>query len=171
MGRFFALTGSLMALWFGLVILSSATPGHATTITYHLEATPYPAFSSLVSEFSLNWQEDTSGDGLFQLGELVPDSFRGVTHFPGTGIEARYTVIVAIPHQSSTSPYTGGDVSQEDWYFGYPGSNDWGVTPGAWSYSRSVIPDSVVPLPPSAYLLGAGLIWLAVARRRKQGGK
>lgn len=109
--------------------------------------------------FSVAWT-DNNQDGLFQLDELEPGGFSGVTYLT---FGRFYDTIEAVPVWSTESPYTGG--TEAEWSFsGYMGSIT--ADPSSWSYNGS---GPVTPLPSSVLLLGSGLLGLGFLgwRRRK----
>jgi hypothetical protein len=133
----------------------------------------------LLTATSINWQvsgftltyEGTGPDPKFDIGLLVLGSFSGVDCMqPDDGnsqtFESRYwfTDLLSVPAGSSSSPLTDG-VSNV-WKFGRAGTPaDVIMLPSYWTYEQHA-----VPLPPSVFLLGAGLIGLAVARRKNRLG-
>ena len=153
-----AILACVFLLSFLAIITVDAPPLSAAT--YELTAT-WPG--APLWGFALDWTDTNHGgllqDGLFQLDELVPESFTGVRF----GTDTMYTFIDHVPGVSTWSSYTGGSANY--WMFGYYDSS--GVPqlrPShvvMWTYART----EVVPLPPSVFLLGAGLIGLAGWRR------
>ena len=135
-----------------LVILGFSCAANAGLIT--LTATP----TNVLSGFSLTYND--SGNGLFEFGELA--SFSGVT-FQGT----LWETLIQVPAIAGIST-AGGTclLASSRWCFTRSGSADnLGVLPSAWTYSEAETPTNV-PEPSTAFLLGAGLIVLALRRRR-----
>lgn len=169
MSRWFAALGARVVVTSVLAILVFAAPLLADT-TYELTATP--AGDDWTS-FSLVWI-DTVGNGLFDGSGL--QSFSGPTHIaPNPGVFVATSILVVPRFDPDLSPYTNGpatDLTPQLWVFGGSGtgtlaaSTAFGAGAGQWTYTRTV-----VPLPSSVFLLGSGLIGLAVARRRKRWGK
>jgi hypothetical protein len=138
-------------------------PAVAAT-TYDFVATGKPGFAA--GNFSLQYV-DADGDARFSLNELVPGSFSGVWCQPGTQYAWFDTVVSLVPSHAY-SPYTDGS-GGTIWEFDvspWNGSYEWQVNAASWTYTQS--PVSTVPIPPSAFLLGAGLLGLAGRRRLKK---
>lgn len=97
----------------------------------------------------------------------------------GCGYGGSWSGIEIVPVYSLASPYTDGqgksDSDMPMWGFTRPPMGvpyyptEFTAEATAWTYERTpyTLP---VPIPPSVFLLGAGLIGLAVARRKKRLG-
>jgi hypothetical protein len=114
--------------------------------------------------------DDISGDGLFQIEELL--SFSGFTVlFPGFGpVEiARPDILFATPNILGISTFTGignfwgVELSLSE--LGFPLGEPVGYGPGFWTYSARNVS---VPEPGTLALLGIGLLGMGAARRRKK---
>jgi hypothetical protein len=140
-----------------------AAPAKATI--YDFTATAVPEFSPQTSGFTLQYN-DTDNDGLFDLGELI--SFSGITFTIGT-----YTNITAIPyHENVYGPLTDGAATANHqwgadryWYFEIPTLSTISLLGSGLTYKQDEQQASTVPLPPTAILLGSGLVGLAGWRR------
>jgi hypothetical protein len=153
----------LLAMGFG------ASPVQSYT-TYTLSATDngkYPTFSG----FSLRYIDSIHVDGRFEIGELVEGSFTPVT-FMSYG---PYTKLQNVPaYDEAQSPYTDGEVglpgNMEYYWVFWDEVHQYGLSylQGDLAYTQTADPKPPVPIPPSVFLLGAGLIGLAVARRKKR---
>lgn len=167
MARRFTVPLFFVLLFSFLAIVTVAAPARAFT-TYDFIAHGVVGSGLGGVGFSLKYI-DQDGDGLFSLDELVAGSFSGFTP-PGL---PHYVTILAVPVTSDVSPLTdGGALPPRTAGYGWdffieapslePGSHEDWPPPTYWTYT-----ESAVPIPPSALLLGAGLIPLAWARRRK----
>lgn len=152
-----------------LAILTVTAPVQADT-TYLLSAhSQYWQFS----DFSLQYVDSIHADGKFEIGEFPGATFSGMTwtysNYGDPPLTDTYNLIVFVPVNSGTSPFTESIGGDNSWGFTQAGSPPGyhGVQDSIWTYSQEV----VVPLPPSVFLLGAGLIGLALARRKKLWGK
>jgi len=146
-----------------LAILAAPAPVRAT-ITYDFTATQRPGYP--LPTFSLQYV-DTDSDGKFSLNELVADSFSGFTY----GINNyHYITLITVPPYNNTptspwySPLTDGPGSFfTNWVFMDASEHQLDVNPYNWIESQT----QVVPLPATVVLLGAGLLPLAWAHRKK----
>ena len=140
-----------------LAIQTMASAAHAV-VTDSLEAVSMAPWEW--SDFSIAWT-DKNHDRLFQLNELEPGGFSGVTYLP---VAWFYERIVAVPALSTQSPFTGS--TSKEWLFRGP-MGSFGADPSLWSYTSSV---SAAPIPASALLLGSPLAGLGLLGwRRKKG--
>jgi hypothetical protein len=133
-------------------------PGPAGSMIYELTATPTPYAVEVLglSAFSISY-EDQDNDARFELAD--PYTWSHVT-----SLTTVYTQIKTVPDRNST-PYTDGD-GLWVWVFATEDNFVWSqFWTDYWDYSKVA-----VPIPASALLLGAGLIPLALARRRKRLG-
>jgi hypothetical protein len=126
--------------------LVSATPASAGTI-YDLNATTL--FPASFTSFSIRFN-DTSGDGLLQLGEI--SSFSGVTINSLT-----YPTVSCVPNTTLST----GICAQNEWGFVRSGGAA-GATTNTWTYALT--PVSAVPLPPALLLLTSALGLMGLAR-------
>jgi hypothetical protein len=142
----------VMLLILALFIL--AAPVQAD-VTYDFTATiKEPAYRT---SFFLQYT-DRDGDTHFSLDELVSGSFTGWTSY---GPGHFFDIIRHVPGTSPDTPLTDGDTT--DWIFWSSGSSYvQPIHPNYWTYSQS----TAAPIPPSALLLGGGLITLLWARRK-----
>jgi hypothetical protein len=157
-------------------VLLIASPVLAATTYNFVAHSPYgdPLYGDGYSGFTLQYV-DADGDGRFSLDELVPGSFSGMTEQETSHSWYLCTDVLGLPAFSATqSPLTDGvqyySKDSNTWWFYYPGdvppTGAFGMGASNYSYSQSP-----VPIPASALLLGAGLIPLAWARRKKRLGK
>lgn len=135
-------------------------PVIASAVVYDFTATSHdPIFGS----FSLKYT-DWIGDALLTtLDEVVPGSFSGVwVNYSYPDAPVFYTdLCIGVPHY--VGPWTPFDGTLNGWFFGFGGIANEGPDGGAvWTYSESPSP---APIPPSVFLLGAGLFGLAGWRR------
>jgi hypothetical protein len=164
-----------------LVTLSSPAPGRADT-TYLFTASPTPAASAAgIPGFTLTYL-DTDGDSLFSLDELI--SFSGFytysQDFNGNSHTWHWTTITGVPPQETnpSSPwyslFTDGINNPYGWYMSGLHWSTYFPNPTAayaqYQQDTWVETQVPVPIPPTALLLGAGLIPLAWARRKKRLG-
>ena len=119
-------------------VLATSIPALAGTI-YDFYATSQ--FPSDISDFSLKF-DDTSGDGLLQVGEIVVGSFLGPTY---SGIGSAISLL-CVPNTSLSTGSCSGNL----WYF-----NNFSANTATWTYA--VTPVSAVPLPAPLLLLAAAL--------------
>ena len=92
--------GLVSLLFLALLTLAPSASANATPITYNFIAT---SASPNVSDFTLSYT-DNDMDNMFDLTELVPNSFSGVT------VEGDFfDDLAAIPVHSVDSPLTDGD--------------------------------------------------------------
>jgi len=99
--RFTAFIPCLVPLLFlAIFTFVPSGPAHGTPITYGFLATSQQP--SKVSDFTLSYM-DNDGDSHFDLSELVPNSFSGVT------VQSElFSTLVAVPLHSADSPMTDG---------------------------------------------------------------
>ncbi len=163
--------------WSFLAILASAAPARADIITYQLAATPTAdAVRWGFGTWSLQYS-DSDFDTMFNTLELVPGSFSGV--WLGSPIYDWFPILKAAAGSLEEGAYADEDFHTPgvvprggSWAFLIPDGMQASVSPSLWTYTREIVPDpSAVPLPPSALLLGAGLIPLSWARRKKRLGQ
>ena len=157
---------SLLAIFIAVSLVGAAT--------YELDATPNQYAGGYFNSWSLVYQ-DLVGDGLYRTTDPVI-SFTGFS-YTGTIPSIDYsTPILAAPQNSMLSPFTsgngctiGGTYYPNDWDF-TPSRNlpglEGGVYAGVFNYTQTA-----VPLPPSALLLGSGLLGLAATRLIRLGRK
>ena len=136
------------------------TPAQAD-ITYQLIATPTDIGRGAgLGGFSLQYFGQ-NGDSLFHVAELVPGSFSGlsVVGYPV------FDILDGAAGTQADSPFTDEDPVYRSWTF--HSTTLWSLSAAGddWKYERNI-----VPIPPTALLLGAGLIPLAWARRKKRLG-
>ena len=136
-----------------VAFLVSATPASATTV-YDLTATS--TAPSLRGNFTIRF-DDTSGDGLLQFGEIVPNGFSGVTIPPTT-----YTSVACIPNiEFATASGASGSCSSTLWTFVIGGSTN-STDSNGWRYALA--PVSAVPLPPALLLFASALGLMGLLR-------
>jgi len=151
-----------------LAIISVAPPQVQAVTTYTLIATTNE-FTYVLPGFSLQY-EDRDNDGKFSLDELVPGSFMGmqtVNWDDGTLMPAW---VAGVPDEGLYLDGGGWHSSPNAWCFmryvwflGAPQFEIWSdVNIASYDYSRV---GGEAPLPPSAYLLGVGLLGLMGWRR------
>jgi hypothetical protein len=142
----------VMLLIMALFIL--AAPVQAA-VTYDFTAT---SIVTSWEDFSLRYT-DLDGDAHFSLDELVAGSFSG---WFWSGPSITFDRIENVPVTSPGSSLTDGD--SLDWVFWSSGRQDkWAFYPESyWTTAQS----TAAPIPPSALLLGGGLITLLWARRK-----
>ena len=148
-----------------LVILTIAAPAQADYVTYRIDATP-----TIIGQgggwggFSLAYI-DQDDDGRFSVKDDQLLSFSGVslTGYP------LFSVLTGAAGYNDTlytdEIGTGSNPGYRSWTF----ENSDGSASGAafcWDYQQSTV-QSAVPLPPTAFLLGAGLMSLFWARRKR----
>jgi hypothetical protein len=116
----------------------------------------------VVQNFILQYV-DTNNDGRVELDEIIPGTFSGVwTISPYIDWK---TSLESVPaYDPSYSPYTNG--VNDYWVFGDGVFGDANLSASLFTYTQT--PE--VPIPPSVFLLSAGLIPLAWARRKKRLG-
>jgi len=154
---------SFLAIGFG------AAPVQATS--YLFTATTVDRYADMYGDFTLIYA-DSSFSPRFSIDELVAGTFSGTTFTMGDMRPPgfAYETIDRVPgYDPVRAPYTDGTGTEYnglEWRF----SHDWGggvveigpgLPPDLWTYTQV----EVVPLPPSVFLLGAGLIGLAGWRR------
>jgi hypothetical protein len=161
MVRLLSFAGTCVLLFSFTAIGIGAAPARASTVDPVLqEFVAWEAGDTgrMVVSFEFLYR-DWDGDGMFSLDELVLGSFRLFRTATSSG--EWYGYIVGVPETLVT--HGSGD---GDWAF--DGMPEGLYRPGAVNYSYV---QTAVPIPPSALLLGAGLIPLAWARRKKRLGK
>jgi hypothetical protein len=145
--------------------------------------TTYTVYASVLSPYT--WSDfnftfvDTGTDGVYTDGVDVILNFSNVTYTWNNGAQwCTWAAIDLVPDRPDTT-YTERDRDPSEptdlwvyWFFGTPVAgtdlvNQTGFSSVAWEYEKV----SAVPLPPSAFLFGAGLIGLAWARRKKRLGQ
>lgn len=139
-----------------LAILTVPALVQADIVTYDFYATSY------VGNFSLRYI-DADGDGRFSLPELVDGSWSPdfLPPFPGQ----TWKSIEDVPaYDAEHSPLTDGTNVDGYWVFLTVQGATFPSPAWVWTCTQ-------VPLPSSVFLLGAGLIGLAVARRKKRLGQ
>jgi hypothetical protein len=146
-----------------LAILTVPVTGHADT-TYLFTAAQRSGYP--LPTFSLQYL-DKDNDGKFSIDELVGGSFSGFTAYGHT-----YNTIVTVPPYLDAplspwnSPLTDGEGPlYTNWAFKDASEYQGEFNPQNWIESQIQ-----VPLPATAVLLGAGLLPLAWARRKKRLG-
>jgi hypothetical protein len=147
-----------MVVAFFLTFLIFAPPLQADT-TYDLIAKTTNA--GLATTFTIRY--DDTGDGKFELGEFV--SWTGVTV---SGM--MLTAIHYVPVTGSSllgGPADPNPGNASTWGFGYLDDPGWGTT--YWSVNDWTYTQTPVPIPPSALLLGSGLLGLAGWRKFRKG--
>jgi hypothetical protein len=170
MARVLAFAGTCVLLFGVLIIGIGPDPAYGDTI-FRLEAFQVPNGHP---GWTFDWR-DVNDDGIYSGGVDLYLNFSGFLGPTGDG-SVPFTIydrIIYIPLSPGALPYTAGPSE-----LGYPDS--WmfeGFIPthpnvtlrvdvGEWTYVRTV-----VPLPPSVFLLASGLIPLAWARRKRPLGK
>jgi hypothetical protein len=143
-----------------LALLTVAGPAQAFTI-YQFGA---EGIGDQDATFTFRYV-DYDGNGKVSYNEYIWSSLQ-----PSS---CNWSGIIAVPvYDDVISPLTFGGVRDGD---GMPSWwPEWGAIFGVYRADRStytqVAVGEVVPLPPSVFLLGAGLIGLAAARRKKRLG-
>jgi len=128
---------------------------------------------SRVTDFTLSF-DDTSGDGLLQLDELVQFSGFTLTNPANLSVNGLYDVIIGTPDIAGISASTGVRLfSSLNWNFKrFEGDTALCCSSSFWTYSSeaALIPvsASTVPIPAAAWLFGSGIVGIAgIARRKK----
>jgi hypothetical protein len=139
---------SFLAIGFG------AAPVQATTYLF----TATSVYPLAASDFTLTY-EDSGVDPRFSIGEL--GSFSGVVLWWNFVWTPCPTILAVPSYDAGISPFTDGEAGPT-WTFargvdGYP--LNW--LTNSWTYEQT----EVVPLPPSVFLLGSGLLGLLGWRR------
>jgi hypothetical protein len=138
------------------VLVTILAPATGSTTTYNLMA---HAQVSWVEDFSLQYVDDVVVDGRLSNSELA-----SVTNFTPF-----YTIgtLIAGPlegvpcYDEFESPFTEGPAGYTYWaFYDHPGEVEYPFAATCWWYTQSE-----VPIPPSTFLLGAGLLGLAGWRR------
>ena len=151
----------------GILIVGSGSVLAFTT--YKLTATVEPWKADYWSSFTLIY-EDKNTDDHFSFDELI--SFSGVTQYPGFPSSTTFLgLLLGVPIHTPGSPLTmGGGLNGygvfESWAFatnGFPGGPLALPISTEWTYSQQAV--APVPIPPSVWLLGSGLIGLVGLRR------
>jgi hypothetical protein len=152
-----------LSLFCLLAIIAIVGPARADYITYQLNATPnsigitnnYGAFSVVYVDIDRSGRLSVVGDTLLYFSGLA---VTGYPLFNVLGGAAGYNDTLYTDEIG-----TGADPSWRSWGFG-TNPNTFAMTAPAfcWNYQQSA-----VPLPSSAFLLAAGLIPLAWARRKR----
>jgi hypothetical protein len=170
MYRCFAALVTILSILSVLAILTVPSAAQAYTI-YDFSATPTKQTGPhVVFEFTLQY-EDMNKDGRFSLSELIPGSFSGFTYvYVYDPVPWEIDRIYQVPkYQATVSPLTDGWPSYPpDWMFVRTFDNSlkfFRLPPALWTYSQAA-----VPIPPTAVMLGTGLIWLVWTRRKKRRG-
>ena len=176
-----------------LAIGIGAAPVQAAT-AYKLDAQPNGGGTGYLGSFSLEYLDGTRMDEC--RGGIIPGSFTGVWDSAnGEHNLEFFTTVEYVPTFGGpwgVAPFPFSDVAYGQSGQIYPAWTFTGCT--GWYYSKDLAtrynendPDLVgntegdgwyawnytqspVPIPPSVFLLGAGLMGLAVARRKKRSG-
>jgi hypothetical protein len=161
MPRLFKTICACVFLFLFLVINTVLIPEPASAFISELGATSVDPYRS---NFYILYN-DLDGDGKFSLDELLGFSGIYITTYWGTHY---YYDLLYAPDGRAASPYT--DDYGGNWWFRYYGSYGesieyWGW-PEMFTYVNSVV---AVPLPPTVFLLGSGLLGLAGWRRFRKG--
>jgi hypothetical protein len=108
--RFAVLAPCLVSLLFlAILTVAPSAPAHGTPITYAFTA--MSQLPSEVTDFTLRYR-DNDEDGRFDLSELLPDTFSGMTDVIYGSF---YAKLVGVPVNSTQSPQTDGTL--EVWQF------------------------------------------------------
>lgn len=157
----------LLLLFLFLAITASPPPATAVT-EFRLEASLSPMIPiRYFSDFFILYL-DVDSSGLFNPDVDQVVSFSGLDLTGGGPNAGHYDAISHSPSNSPESPFTDGtpDITGLPapwWTFTRPDGPDMMVPGMTWTYTQSV-----VPLPPTALLLGSGLIPLVWWRRRNR---
>jgi hypothetical protein len=147
-----------------LLLMMAVAPVYATTYNFVANSAYFG-----YGEFSLQYT-DKDNDGLFSLDELI--NFSGVYLYAGSVWGwTTFTQLTRVPiYDSIKSPLTDGDYdggyNGPIWLFTVPDSPAYAaVTAISWTpYTQTA-----VPLPPTALLLGTGILGLVGWRRIRKG--
>lgn len=149
--------------------------GPAAATTYHLIATSLHKTFLMphipdYGGFEIRY-EDANGSGSFSMDEVAPGwLFSGLStdgDGSGAGYGGYWNELVTVPGPGYGTFTDGGPGGYWVFHRGYEPSTL--TAPyDAWSYTQHT--HGAVPLPPSVFLLGAGLMGLAAARRKKRSG-
>jgi hypothetical protein len=152
-----------LAVAFFLAVLSNASQVQADTI-YQIQATT--TNQAQAYSFAANWV-DTNHDKLFEIGELT--SFSGVALYIGSVMRYGFFGHLETVPNNAYCQYTDGPINASEWVF-YSDSDHtyWAEPVSQWQYQVTGV-GSTVPLPPTAYLLGSGLLGLACWRKFRKG--
>jgi len=126
---------------------------------------------SRVTDFTLSF-DDTSGDGLLQLDELVQFSGFTLTNPNNPAVDGIFDVIIGTPDIADISASSGIRLfSSLNWNFKrFEGDTALCCSSNFWTYSAELAVSqatvTTVPIPAAAWLFGSGLIGLAGMVRR-----
>jgi hypothetical protein len=161
---------SFLAIGFG------AGPVQAVTTYMFYAENHQPAWC--VGDFSLLYV-DYDGDGKLSTEEVVPGSLSQTLYYHDLDGMGDWLIVdvYRVPGENAgpltdTSQVIPGATSMAWWGFYTERPLPWGWStfePDGRGFLYSQV--EVVPLPPSVFLLGAGLIGLLVARRKKRLGQ
>ncbi len=138
----------------------------ANASLFEISATggPFGAWNPGSTDFTIIF-DDTSGDSLFQLGELISFSGSSLTG-PFSLVFDEILGVPDIPGISTQSGLVSGTLG-ENWLFSQPDPDvDQGVSPIFWtSYELQQI--GAVPVPAAVWLFGTALVGLVGFGKRK----